>query len=797
MVRARRPVLFAVFFATGFAALSLQVVWQRVISLHAGVDLASFTTVVAAFLAGLGLGSIIGGQLADRLGSWGSARVFAVANLALGVFSWVSLWFFYDLYRTVAPSLGSTAATFAFNAVLLIVPTTLMGISTPLVAKAAGARAGTEAGVLVGRLYAVNTLGAAFGAAVTGWYLQGTFGFLVTVRLAGTLQLIAGLVTLLLLRTVTDGPALSNDPAGQGVVGSESDPVPHDDRPPIGVESSSIIEGRAWPWFVVYGATGAVALGFETVFFRVIDTIMRSNSYSFGHVLSLYLLLFATGAAAGSRLLRRRRPRRPEVWFLVLQFGVGLAAVAGIVVLVRLAPHTPWAEAIRAYFEGEGFSVGFTQIDGAAQTQLIQVFVLAPLLVMAVPVILMGASYPFIMAVVARRPESLGRRTGTLLAANIVGNVAGTLITGFVLIDRFGTAGTYRILTAVLALAGVGAAWLATPTRLRRRWVSIAVVVALAGFGVRAMPSNQFLYASLHGTDVAGITLVEDRSCANALRHLSDGSSELTVNGAAQNRYPFDDFHVLVGMAPAIAHPQPRRAMALGFGIGATPYGLASDPRLEQIDSVELCGGELPLLRQLGDDGAPELARLFADGRQRFTVGDGRDHLLRTPDGAYDVVVVDTLRSHAAFSGNLYSEEFYALVRSRLASGGILAQWVASPRVLSTVTRVFPYVVTVSVGTYFGSTFFLASDRPIEWNRDAIRRRVTASGVDERFPVPGQPANINSFFDDAVPACVVAGAAAVEPVTPDQLNTDLRPRDEYFLNNAPPPGDSPPVGRCP
>ncbi len=789
MVRARRPVLFAVFFATGFAALSLQVVWQRVISLHAGVDLASFTTVVAAFLAGLGVGSIIGGHLADRFGARGSARVFAVANLVLGAFSWVSLWFFYDLYRTVAPSLGSTASTFAFNAMLLIVPTTLMGLSTPLVAKAAGAQAGTEAGVLVGRLYAVNTLGAAFGAAATGWYLQGTFGFVSTVRLAATLQLFAGLVTLVWLQKSSVAEAAPSTASSSATTSTPKSESPK--------SVPSIDRGRAWPWFVVYGVTGAVALGFETVFFRVIDTIMRSNSYSFGHVLSLYLLLFAIGAAVGSRLLRWRSPDRPEVWFLAMQFGVGLAAVAGIAALVRIAPRTPWAEAIRTYFEGEGFSVGFTQIDGAAQTQLFQVFVLAPLLVMAVPVVLMGASYPFIMAVVARRPESLGRRTGALLAANIVGNVAGTLITGFALIDRFGTAGTYRILAALLGFAGLGAAWLATPSLPRRRWVSIAVVLALAGFGVRAMPSNQLLYASLHGTEPAGITLVEDRSCATALRHLPDGSSELTVNGAAQNRYPFDDFHVLVGMAPAIAHPQPRRVMALGFGIGATPYGLASDPRPEQIDSVELCGGELPLLRQLGEDGAPELARLFADGRQQFEVGDGRDHLLRTPAGTYDVVVVDTLRSHAAFSGNLYSQEFYELVRSRLAPGGILAQWVASPRVLATVTRVFPYVVTLSVGTYFGSTFFLASDRPIEWNREAIRARVAASGVADRFPVPGQPANVQAFFDEAVPACVVRGAATVEPVAADQTNTDLRPRDEYFLNNAPPSVDAGPVGRCP
>ncbi|MDQ3643595.1 MAG: hypothetical protein M3450_19545, partial [Actinomycetota bacterium] len=73
----QRTVLFVVFAVTGFSALTLQVVWQRVISLHAGVDLFSFTTVIAAFLTGLGLGSLLGGVLADRLGPRRSLLAFA------------------------------------------------------------------------------------------------------------------------------------------------------------------------------------------------------------------------------------------------------------------------------------------------------------------------------------------------------------------------------------------------------------------------------------------------------------------------------------------------------------------------------------------------------------------------------------------------------------------------------------------------------------------------------------------------------------------------------------------------
>jgi len=160
-----RILLGGVFAATGFAALCLQVVWQRVISLHAGVDLVSFTTIISAFLAGLGVGNLLGGSLADRLGPRRALLAFAAANVGIGLYAWVSLQLLYDLYRDNATSLDTTAAKFAFNVALLLVPTVLMGLSLPLVAKGIVERA-EDAGPLVGRLYAINTIGAAAGAAI-------------------------------------------------------------------------------------------------------------------------------------------------------------------------------------------------------------------------------------------------------------------------------------------------------------------------------------------------------------------------------------------------------------------------------------------------------------------------------------------------------------------------------------------------------------------------------------------------------------------------------------------------------
>jgi predicted membrane-bound spermidine synthase len=152
---------------------------------------------VAAFLTGIGLGSLGGGWLADRPGPGVGAGVRG-GEPTIGAFAWVSTWLFYDFYEQHAASLTSPWAKFAFNFALLLAPTILMGLSLPLVAKGLVERI-ADAGSLVGRLYSVNTLGAAAGAALAGWKLLGTYGFVTTTRIAGLANDRRGLVSVYLL----------------------------------------------------------------------------------------------------------------------------------------------------------------------------------------------------------------------------------------------------------------------------------------------------------------------------------------------------------------------------------------------------------------------------------------------------------------------------------------------------------------------------------------------------------------------------------------------------------------------
>jgi spermidine synthase len=757
-----RPALFLVFTATGFSALTLQVVWQRVISLHAGLDLLAATTVVTAFLAGLGLGSLAGGALADRLSPRRSLLAFALSNAAIGAFAWSSLWLFYDVYRRYAAALESAAAMFAFHFLLLVIPTTLMGLSLPLLARGAVA-ASHEIAPLVGRLYGVNTLGAAAGAAVAGWWLLGKLGFVATVRIAAALNLAVAAAVLLLWRFgAAAGPARPQPTVTADAGGK------------IGEAGGA---ERTWPWFLLYGLTGAVAIGLEIVYFRVVDAVWRNNSYTFATVLAIYLSLFGLGAALGAR--RAGRAERPDRWFLWLQFWVGASSLAGMLVLL----HPPRAFGIESfvtqYFKTLGFMPGDYAIRGAADAwRLLYAHGVAPLLVMGAPVLLMGSSFPFIQALVARRMDTLGRRTGTLLFSNLCGNVAGGALTGFALLDRLGTAGTLQLLSGLLLLPGLAAA--ARLSTARRRIAAGLGAAVLMAACLASFPSNERFWAFFHSAPRDRFELAEDRACVTSLVDLRD-ETFLYINGSWQNGHPYDSFHILIGLLPSLLHARPERGLAVGLGIGSTAYSMAQDPRIGRVDCVEICGGEKRLIAALAGRGSKTSRRLLADPRIRLLDGDGRRWLLARPQ-PYDVIVVDAVRPNTAYAGNLYSVEFYELVASRLAADGLFVQWVPTGRVLNSVRRVFPYVATADVPEY-RSTFLIAGKQPLYLHGPTLRRRLANVDLDAAFD-PQQKRRLMEFFERAELRRVrYPGRRKLARLPDEHFNHDLHPRDEYFLND--------------
>lgn len=752
MSRGRFAILCGVFVLTGATALCLQVVWHRVLALHSGLDLGSATTVVVAFLAGLALGNVAGGRLADRIGPQRSLLALAGFEAGVASFAIVSVQFLVHLPRLLVPDAAGAVAGFAVYAVALLVPTLLMGATIPLAAEVVNGPEQADRR-RVGWLYGLNSIGAAAGAIITGWVLLGSFGAFTTARIAAVAGWSAAVVLWILHRTTPAAPERA---------------IPESATPGDPEAASVASRASVGPWVLMYAISGAVAIGLQQVFFRVVDLLMRSNAYTFSLTLGLYLSCFGAGAAAGSRLTRTvRDPRRA---FLFAQLWVAIGAALPVIILSKVMPGLGVDGGLSEWLSGSGFRGGVWNPGGGSPASLLIRFALVlPVLVLGPAVVAMGISFPLVERIVTESGTAVGRRTGDLLAANTVGNVAGGLVTTFVLIDLIGTGGTLRVLCGIAAASAIAGLMLLVPTRR----TTVAIAGGAAVLIIAALPTNAQLWSALHGGDGHKLHVAEDRTCVSAMKVHPDGRTVLSINGADQNDYPFDDFHVLIGLLPVLAHPDPNEVLAVGLGIGSTSFAALADTRTDRVSTAELCGGNKTLVEQLRE-GRPEFGALIDDPRHANEVRDGRS-VLRAGDGGLDVVVIDTLIPQSASSGNTYSREFYELVDSRLSADGIFAQWVPTGRVVDTAASVFSHIVTVEVPSY-DSTFMLASRSPIALDRAELQERFERQAAD-RFTAE-QRRRLENELAQLKVTCIEPTSVPPE----DGWNLDLLPRDEFFLN---------------
>jgi spermidine synthase len=298
----------------------------------------------------------------------------------------------------------------------------------------------------------------------------------------------------------------------------------------------------------------------------------------------------------------------------------------------------------------------------------------------------MGCAFPYLQRVVQTDLSRVGRRVGGLLLANIVGSMVGSLLTGWALLGLLGTASTLKLLTALSSLFLLGA-WRGTASIPRA--LGVAAVLAL----IVAMPGGPSLWARLHGTTVDRVIVAEDQSGLAVIKTRGDratGEKIVFVNGVGQSVIPYGDIHTALGAIPALVHPHPRDVAIIGLGSGDTVFAAAARAETASVTCIEIIRPQLATLRQLAArDAYAGLEALLADPRVRHVAGDGRAYLLRTPQ-RFDIIEADALRPTSAYSGNLYSEQYFTLLKNRLKPNGLAATWVPSQRVHDTFVRVFP-----------------------------------------------------------------------------------------------------------
>ena len=623
--------LCLLFLLSGACGLTYQVLWLRLLALVFGVTVHAASTVLASFMAGLALGSM----LAERLVRRGHPlKVFAALEAGIAISALATpalLSLATSAYRPLSAAFPDslallTVARFVCSAAVLLVPTMLMGATLPVLSHASIVR--TASATRLGTLYAVNTTGAMAGALLTGYVLIGDLGIQRTFLAAAAVNLLVAAGAWMLSRTAapTTAPAPAPGTMSPNVAG------------PVTVTSAGrAVSATVVVW--VMAVSGFAALALEIVWFRVLVQFLPATSYAFTTMLATVLGGIAFGSAVASRSLAR-----PRDWSAVLAYTQGATS---LVVLVSLA-------ALGATYAAGWRTSGLTQ--GAAAAIL--------------PAsLLMGYAFPVALTLWTRAGAAGGgmpRAVGHLYSANVLGGIAGAVASGFLLLPLLGSR------RALIALAGL---YLATSLVMlgatgRRR--GALVLVALFAGAVRLVPDPfEAALERRHGRGerifwreegVQTSVSIHTRAFRGWLMYL-DGLHQ------ASDAPEMVKLHRLIGHLPMVLHPNPQRALVVGLGGGATPGAVSqydADVLVVELSDSVRKGAEF--FKHVNYD-------LLSRPNVRLRVDDGRNFLALTRE-RFDVITADLIQPEHAGAGNLYSREYFTLVKNALTADGIALQWI-------------------------------------------------------------------------------------------------------------------------
>jgi spermidine synthase len=738
--------LSVLLFFSGASALIYQVLWLRVLGWIFGVTVYAASSVWASFMAGLAIGSLVAGRAGDRVRRplfW-----FGCAELLIGATASSSPFVLDVLHRgyvSAYPSLphqvgALTLVRFLIAFAVLIVPTAMMGATLPLVVKAVAIR-GTRLGERVGVLYATNTAGAIVGTLAAGLYLIPGVGIQKTFFVAATLNLVVG-ATAIVLSRLLPAPEIAGDASADAAASIRRAPQ------------------RLRIVIAVFALSGFVALALEVVWFRVLTLFLRPTVYGFAMMLATIL----AGTAAGSYLIAPILDRRRS-WIAtlaILEMSIGVAAELSFRPLVKLQGFSDWLTPVVAHVVPEW--LGY-QIAGS----LLAIFPTA---------VLMGVAFPIGLRLWAESGDpstgdrgAVARRIGQFYSMNVGGAILGSLASGFLLLPAIGS---YRSLTLLAATSVASAMLLLSVSEWRRPARLLAGAIGAVVFAAAVFwspdPFDEFV-AQRYRSD--RIVWKEEGIESTVVVHASPGGDRiLTVNGNHQASTDGSTTYVhrRIGHLPMALHPNPHTALVIGLGGGATAGAVSVHGA--DVDIVELAGSVVRGARFFDTINYGVLGRPNAHLR----VDDGRNFLMLTPK-RYDVITADVIHPIFAGSGNLYSVEYFRLLRRVLNPGGMAVQWLAGTEeeykiIARTFLSVFPQTTV-----WGGGSLLVGMTQPLRLSRADFAWKLHDAARAQGLHDLG----IESF--DQLLAAFDAGPDELAAfVGAGPLLTDDRPSVEYFLS---------------
>ena len=648
-----KPILgLIIVFSCACSAL-YEVIWARQLTLFFGSPVFAVSTILSALVGGLGLGSFYFGRLADR--EKRPLRLYAFLGIGIGIFALIFPTLLDILnaiciliYRGLSVEFYPLSwIRFFLSFIVLLIPSTLIGGTLPLLSKPAKERC---AGFSASRLFTINMVAASVGCIAAGFLLIQILGLQHSIYLGVAINLVLAGVAFGLDRSWSETPV----------------DLPHGVSDESGISPTEEI----WrPLLWTFAVSAFCALAYVVLWTRILVSFLGNPAYAFSVTLTALLLGIAVGSFLSAALTRQVKPF--VNLFGLVQIGIGLSVVV-------LLP---------AFGNLHGISKGFQAAFGVGRFwEFVAGFIL-----MIISTILIGASFPLVA-----RIRAATQSQSPVYSFSTIGAILGSLCTGFILIPIIGIR-LSLLLTAGLS-AVIGGALILRHSEKSQIFsgTAIAGVILTVGVGLMVLlwgSSPPFLKNGAFWTQRASDTLIEHTETvdANITTFMDDqGIHRLYVDNdqIADASRRGSVSHRIVAHLPLLLHPNPERGLVLGFGVGITSHTMTQHG--VRVDAVENPKGLIEVGRKYFTD---VNHNIFDSSLFNHTFNDERNYVLMTLN-RYDVVSIGASHPLTSSKGsNLYTADFYRWCKRILTEDGIICQWIPLQRMpeayLKMIVRTF------------------------------------------------------------------------------------------------------------
>jgi len=629
--------LCAVFFVSGASALIFETLWFHQATLAFGSSVWASSLVLSGFMGGLALGSVTAVWKGDRLGP--PVRTYAVLEAVIAVSGVALVYFLPSLGTLTTPLLRPVLehpwvlnpARLLLAFVVLLIPSTAMGLTLPLLTEALVA-ADPYFGRALGRLYGWNTLGAVLGAVVAETHLVGALGIHGSGLAAGSLNVLAALSAGFIYRSLR--AQLTSTAA----------------------ESTTVLRLSGDAWLGAGFLSGFALLALEVVWFRFLLLFVVGSTLSFAVMLGVVLAGIALGGLAAS------------VWLRLDQEGFRYAVVVSLASgLLCAVTYTAFPLFVAPF--------GVKEITGFFSVLRISAPLILPISFLS------GIFFTLAGSALRREYPSATTTTGVLTSANTTGAALGAFAGGFLLLPTLGMEASFFLMAVLYGVIGLV---VFTRCRAPRRVlypIGGAWFLALALFPWGAMQHRHLMttagrWAGPREWRVVGLREGLDATILY-VEELIFGQAHqgyrLVTNSLSMSTTEFDArrYMKLYVYLPVAVHPNLRRALLISYGVGSTAKALTETSSFQEIEVVDISRDVLEMNSIVFPD--PKENPLN-DPRVRVHIEDGR-YFLQTTDQAFDLITGEPPPPQVATVVNLYTREYFQRMYDRLNEGGFVTYW--------------------------------------------------------------------------------------------------------------------------